>query len=1128
MMGEAYYSDGQMDKAIATWKEALEDDQISELDYFPLSRRRASVLIELERYDEARVAMRRAQQDIDTLVPHVTPAARLQLRAQAARLWASLNVATGNHAEAITNLLQCIAAEKASGQTDEPAYLYSQLGSSYTQLEQWDLAAAAFERAAYFDPGKVDYVAFAGVAWERAGKLDTAIPKLQQAVMRGTTSQDASLALGRALRRRQLLMPEDQRDWRECLEAIEKAKASFPESLGIQILDAEVTYQRGNSEEAIKRLEELLANNPESLPVISLLLFCYEGSEQPENADRLVDTLAGQEGQATTALLYRASLLQRRAKDEEARNLLEEALASRKDIDRTMVARRLVAMHRIAGRIPEAKALSASVLNSAEMDFQTTLELCELEVQAGDIAALETHINRLQEFEGETGAWWRYYRAQRLLMEAKQVNDPRFIEAYNIQLELEKLRAFWPLTYELRGRLAEARGRFDDALQSYETAVNYGSLNAELYRSIIRLLTKSNRFDDASKYMARLRALAESTSDLEATGLAIEVAKGNIENAIAAAKKAVLDNPDDPKNHIWLGMILTMAEDYKEAEIQFRTAVLMAQDDPQTWLHLFGFFVISKNMDRALETLAELEEGTAVPANQQAFLLAQCYELIDRDEDAEAHYFEALRLNPKGFMVWRNAAAFFSSRDPEQTKECLARARELMPDTSAGREALVEALMAHGGANGRQESLALLEEQAKVGNLSPKEQRLLGLIRINDGSLTSMIESEERLAGMVETDMNVDPQVRVSLARLWESRGQLREAREQMLLLVSKGSPDPDHIEIYIDMILRHGEQFSAEKWIEKLADIEPDAFRTIMLRTRWLADAGREDEAVPLIEAWAEKQLQVEDQSKKKAAELHLLALLQTARLFAVAKDAVKTEQWYQKAVDKNSGSYREFADWLTTQDRNPEAVEIAFKHAKEERTVNSVIILCTILSRGKVSDELTNRCEQLIGEIREQYPQDIALLFAVGTMYQSQRSYEDAASIYEKILRKEPDHVITLNNLANVLIEIPDRRPAALEHVTHAIEIAGGNYDLMDTQALAFLAQGKAEEAIEILSRIAQRPPINPLYQLHLAAAYFEIGDKENARAALQRAESAKFDLESLSKYEEDLLTKLRRGLL
>jgi predicted Zn-dependent protease len=109
-----------------------------------------------------------------------------------------------------------------------------------------------------------------------------------------------------------------------------------------------------------------------------------------------------------------------------------------------------------------------------------------------------------------------------------------------------------------------------------------------------------------------------------------------------------------------------------------------------------------------------------------------------------------------------------------------------------------------------------------------------------------------------------------------------------------------------------------------------------------------------------------------------------------------------------------------------------------------------------------------------------------------------DDMIGTYEKLLSLAPDNLVALNNLAWYL---RDRDPKkALEYAEKAHELAPKSAAILDTYALALLANGDTAKALRQIERAVQAEPDNPSLQLHHAQILAAAGQKEQAVSTLK----------------------------
>ena len=105
-------------------------------------------------------------------------------------------------------------------------------------------------------------------------------------------------------------------------------------------------------------------------------------------------------------------------------------------------------------------------------------------------------------------------------------------------------------------------------------------------------------------------------------------------------------------------------------------------------------------------------------------------------------------------------------------------------------------------------------------------------------------------------------------------------------------------------------------------------------------------------------------------------------------------------------------------------------------------------------------------------------------------------------RILSKEPNNPIALNNLGYFLVERNDRLPEALEMIQRAVRAEPTNASFLDSLGWAYFKLGQLDEAERYLSDAARRNPASVAIQEHLGDLYQRRGKTEQARVAWRKA--------------------------
>jgi tetratricopeptide (TPR) repeat protein len=104
--------------------------------------------------------------------------------------------------------------------------------------------------------------------------------------------------------------------------------------------------------------------------------------------------------------------------------------------------------------------------------------------------------------------------------------------------------------------------------------------------------------------------------------------------------------------------------------------------------------------------------------------------------------------------------------------------------------------------------------------------------------------------------------------------------------------------------------------------------------------------------------------------------------------------------------------------------------------------------------------------------------------------------------VIKKEPNNVIALNNVAYILAEDGKDLDQALTLVQRAKQQAPGNDDITDTLGLIYVKKNLTDNAISLYVDLVKRQPNNPLYHFHLGMAQLQKGQRAAARQSLQTA--------------------------
>lgn len=1083
--------------------------------------------------DEAQAALDESISHLARILPEVSRADKADLEGRLKYAQARLHLARGEYQGAVDALKPALVSLEAGSnrETDRLRQMQAwfDLGGAYAALELWDLSAEAYERAVRLRPDIPRPVVAAGESWEAAGRFDHAIRSYQQALTMPAAPPSTWALLTRAQYRQQLAAPAEQRDWRNFERSLAQALEVSPDEPLLVTLSADFEAIRGQPQEALARLEAGRAALPDSALVARAWVTGCIRWATPEAADAALQAYRAQFGDDGSLLMLEVDVLAARGQAPQAEELLRSRLDGLSAAERETATYRLAQLRLEQGDRVEARRLLDELATARPGRLMLVRQLAELALDALDLEDLARREAQLAEIEGADGTWWRLYRGQRLLAQADRGElEPldALGAAAELQGQIQSLRPSWPEGFVLKARIAERYGRNDEAIASLQAAIDLGARGLFVYELLVTQLYEAGRFAEADQYLSRLRSMAAASQTLSELAISVSIRQGELERAQRLARESLERRPQDAMSHVWLAQTLLMSDDLAGAEQALGRAVEVAPGDSRGWIALLAFYARSQRIDEARATLARIEQASVLAAEERMFLRAQGHDLLGEVDEADRCFREALELAPDNAAIQQRAAAFFIGRDDQQAEQSLRHALAAAPQSGTIRRVLAQLLMNRGDPAAWQEAWDLMATEVGSGGAdAAADTRTRALLLARRGGAENLREAIELLEASTKRAASFQPEDHLLLASLYQSSGQIEAAREQLSLLASRDGADPAHVALYVALLLNTGRHRDAGPWLSELEALEPDSFRTLALRVRWLAAESRGAEIESRLEEYVARELSVVDDPQRRARLMG-----QVAQLYGLVGLDAPAERWFDELTRVNPQGYSLYAGWLQTKGRSAEATELCLDTAVDDPTPPPVTLAAAIAAQAAASslpDELRARLSAAIDNVLQLHPSDRDLLFASGTWHFLHDDAERAIDLYRRVLEVDPRHVPALNNLALKLAErqTGDREP--LELIARAIQLAGPQPDLRDTEAMIHLHLGDVDAALDRLRRLTLDVPDSGVYHFHLALACQRAGLIDEARVSFRKANRQGLIVEQLSPSEQELLVQLRQRL-
>jgi tetratricopeptide (TPR) repeat protein len=1085
--------------------------------------------IQASQVDAAQVTLDSLKRQQEKFAPLLKLAKRAGLRDEISLLEAEHAIASAKPLQGAAILRQlAITRTGERHETDDwkaRAKRLWRLGDVYAQLHYWELAAKAYEEASARQTAKYASLMAAGRAWRSAGRFDAAVASFEAALTAPDAQTDGWVVLARAEIERQLRMT--QRDWSKSDSALQRARQELGESPIIGMLSIELQRAKGEQSSALESLAQLVRLHPKD--VLPFAILFYEAAGDDDRANECLEQWKGLKGSQRQEILSLEVELCRRRKDyDRAGRLLTGLIVDSKGHDRYNLRRQLAIIEVERGgdgSEAELRALAKDYPN----DPWPIERLADLALSRQDFSRLAELDAILEAIEGSNGTLWRFYRAMRLIRQAEDGNDPRFAQATKLHNELQSLRPAWSSTLYLKGRLAQQLGKVEEAAEAYKGAIEAGASSVTVYEGLVTLLYANNRWLEADEFLSRLQEVGYQSALLESFASRLLLRRGEFNDALGAARSGVRLRPEDPLAHIWLGQTLLMASQRqkddanrqqmtREAEAAFDQAVAVAPEDYRTWSGLLWYGVRARSRLHVARAMEGLRVTAKLSEPQRMLALGQAHQSLGDNARAEESFVRAVHLLPHDAAIHERLAQFYLAYAPEKAEQSLRRVLELSPGSKTARRSLATLLVTMGAEGQFAEAIKLLQDGG-----DSTDRRLHALLLMQRGGRANLANARSLLESVIQGAASASAADRQLLALVAEADGDLATAKKQLEQLVADTS-SPAYIVALIEFLLRHQRQHDAEKYVNRLAQLEPVSPRTVQVRLKWMKAAGRPDsELAKTIDEFATAAITTANDARQRVGIVNRVVRIYTEYGLHERAEGSFRELLRDHPTDD---ARQAFALWLVNNDRFADAVEFAKREATSGSKM-SIQLLTNILAISASHGVRFGDAEGLVEQLVRDHPQDPQLLFEVATLKHMQGEAAVAERLYQQSIRLAPDNAFAHNNLAMLLLSRADAGSESLQHIGEALRIAGPVPELRDTYAVVLACHGQADEACRIMKTLLSRSPRNPRYLLHLAIACKRSGNLSGAVDALTKAQANNVSSEALTPEERKMFDELRRDL-
>jgi tetratricopeptide (TPR) repeat protein len=566
---------------------------------------------------------------------------------------------------------------------------------------------------------------------------------------------------------------------------------------------------------------------------------------------------------------------------------------------------------------------------------------------------------------------------------------------------------------------------------------------------------------------------------------------GQAEEAMAYINKAIEADPKTAGNYDALYAVFAKQEKIAEAEaVLKRKLAAMGGEQPVLRMQLAGHYFAARQLDKMQTVLDEV------------LTIGKDPKKIEDARMRVGEFYFKIRDFEKAFKQFEAGATENSAKKHDYQKR------------------LVETFIYM---NKKTDAVRLLEEILKEDPKDNEALAMRGSLSLQGGSKEQVDKAVLDLQGAVSRA----PQnhvMRMNLAKAHLARGDMDQARVELQEAL-KLRPDYQIAKILLAQIALQKQEFAkALEYANQVLAYDPNEFRGRLLRATALY--GSKDFANSL------KELElILDRYPTLGDALYLMA-----RVYLDLNQQDKALATFARMTQANPGDVRGV---LGTVESNLKAgkndlalkmIEAEVAKAPERMDLRNALAN-TAVRIGNLSRALPEfqkllaanpKDASVVVRLAEVYkrmgddqnaikyfkqaevllPNDPLAPLNLAMIYDRMGKQLESKPIYEQVVKLDPGNVLALNNLAMIMAEQGADLDLALSYAERAKQKLPTNMDVSDTLGLIYIKKNLADQAINIFNDIVRKEPERYIYHYHLAMAYYQKGDKLNAKKSAQAA--------------------------
>ena len=662
-----------------------------------------------------------------------------------------------------------------------------------------------------------------------------------------------------------------------------------------------------------------------------------------------------------------------------------------------------------------------------------------------------------------------------------QMRQGNVAEAEKTSARLMKLAPNNPMVMQLRGQVAAAGGKLDEARSLLEQVVSGNPENYDARLMLGMVNMQQGKLDQAEEHLQVV--VANNPQNVKAQQLLAEVRVrlgAPAAESLAGVKTALEQTPNDPTMLATAGRLSLQGGDRAQALTYLAEASKAGNNaDPQAQLNIANGYLMAGEVDKALEVLKAMPPTAGTSDLRDSLVLTG---LLRKGDDAQLMAeTKAILARPGVKASNRNmvGSVYAAAGKRELAREQFNAALKQDPDDTMASMNLAKLDFAEGKAADAEANLKrVLEKDPK--NL----QATLGLAAA--AGMRKDQKAVEKYLKRASTEHPDSIEAQMALAQFYFSQNEPDKARAAADAMVAANPQNAAAANARGVLMVGAKDLPAAIASFEQATTLDTKSveFGTNLARAKVI----NRDAAGALTT--------LDGVLANNPQSVPVLALASAISLQTGNNErATGYVERLRQAAPGSTVTAQMEGDLAMAQKRYRDA--LAFYEKADPKGENRAIVVARFVAAQGAG---VAQPEKVVEQWVAANPADAEMIGMLGESKRVKGDLDGAIRLYEQSLAKAPGSGVLANNLAMVYIEKGD--PRALATAEKAYKALPKVPAIQDTYGWALVKAGKADQAVEVLNEAIKGMPGNAEVQFHLAAALAKSGRKSEALPLAQKA--------------------------